>query len=218
MALWVDAQFYHIARAPCSPQLIGVLTRFNYFDILKGNDGYDFSLRSIPGFLTWLCENVRLMNILQPITYFLHLQRSSGALSAEAFNLQFRHFDQYVHDALVQLPPLYQKCIPAAVSLTTFYGRRDNATRINFIIGSFTRASHLFYSHPKSQLLDPSFRNTVPFLRQFFSDPWRSGLFFVTKLSYKHLALRCAEVVFDPTWYNFLFCVDQHALTHSQDP
>ncbi|KIM37004.1 hypothetical protein M413DRAFT_31173 [Hebeloma cylindrosporum] len=179
----VHEEFYQIAREACSPELVELLTHFNFFDILKGNDCYDFSIWHIPAFLTWLCEN-----------------RRSGALSAKAFNIQFQHFDQYVHHGLAALPPLHQKCIPAAVSLTEFYGCRDNAIRMIMIIGSISRLSHLFFNYPEAQKLDPSFRNTLQFLHHFFIDPSRSRSYCVTRLSYKCLALRCAEVIFDPTW------------------
>ncbi|KIM37008.1 hypothetical protein M413DRAFT_423805 [Hebeloma cylindrosporum] len=176
MAIWVDLQLYHIARAECTSQLMGVLTNFNFFDILKGNDRYVFSLWSIPDYLTWLIEN-----------------RSSGALSAEAFNLQFQHFDQYIHHELAALPPLYQKCIPAAVSLTTFYGWSDNSARIIVIIGSFFDISQLFYSHPETRKLDERFQNVLPCLADVFRDPSRSGPFCVTGLAYKNLAFRISR-------------------------
>ena len=58
MKQWIDMEFRHIARAACTPELTEVLLHFNFFDILKNNDRWERSLRYMPGFINWLCENV----------------------------------------------------------------------------------------------------------------------------------------------------------------
>ncbi|KIM36992.1 hypothetical protein M413DRAFT_31167 [Hebeloma cylindrosporum] len=184
MAFWLDVEFHHISRAACTPQLVVVLTHFNFFHILKGNDRYECSLRYIPGFMRWL-----------------HGKRASGALSPEAFNRQFEHFDEYVLHELAALPLEFQKCIAAAMSLTPFYGEGNNSSRMAFIIWSaYCKLSRLFYRHLKTPEYDHSFPYILEYLRKFFRDPKRSGPFTVTSVSYKDLALRCARVIFDSTW------------------
>ena len=58
MEQWVEMEFGHICKAACSPQLTEALAYYNFFDILKGNDRYERSLRTVPGFIHWLHENV----------------------------------------------------------------------------------------------------------------------------------------------------------------
>ncbi|KIM37001.1 hypothetical protein M413DRAFT_31172 [Hebeloma cylindrosporum] len=185
MAQWMDMEFRHISHSACTPQLTDVLSYFNFFDILKGNDQWKQSLRYVPGFIYWLYEN-----------------RSSGGLSLKAFTCQLQHFDEYILHALCSLSLPLQKCLPAAISLPSFYGQGDNAFQMILIIDSLTSLdiSPLFYGQADPPKRDTTFLKMLQFINEFFRDSSRSGSFCVTESSYSNLALYCAKVVFDPAW------------------
>ena len=89
------------------------------------------------------------------------------------------------------------------MSLSPFYSQGLNSLQMTIIIdSSIDYLSPLFYRQKPTRTpeWETNYPDIVTFLGQFFGDRARSGSFFVTETSYRDLALRCAEMIFNPEW------------------